>query len=204
MGYYDRAVQLYAELNVESSLAVTANRGLARCYHELRTGDCRHWYYKALEMSRRVHGTEHWETFLCARWIWTTFDVYAKGPYEDQMWECFPLKGETQAAARWHVEALRPKDGDDASTFPTPVQSDLFEALLPRELMVGMWTPFSVIHMHSRASGCPDMENAMELAGIDDDKRHVRAPSVTRVEPGKVTVSTGELRNPTTTIIFGG
>lgn len=202
--YYDNAVRLYRELNLESPQAVKANLGLARCYHEMRTGDCRHGYQTALDMSKRVHGTEHWETFLCARWLWTTFEVFHKGPYEDQMWECFPLKAEAQAAARWHVEALRPKAGDDAKRFPSQAQADRFEALLPRELMVQMWDPFFCIHMFSSARGCPAMENAMEMAEIDEGQRFVRAPSSTRVEPGKVTVSVGEWRDATDSIIFGG
>ncbi len=202
--YLTLAIQAYDELEVETPLKViaTLNRGV--CYQETKDGRSRLSYIEALELSRRVHGAEHWQTYLCARHWWTTFHQWAKEEPENTMWECFPLKAEVRAMAKWHADALRPQSSDDCSLFPPAAQADRFEAVLQREIMIHLWEPQCNMVVHNSPAGEPVLDNAMEIAEIDPDHRLVRKKSVTELRPGKVTVRPFTRDNPVTTTIYGG
>lgn len=201
MRYCTEATRRYTALGVETAHTVEAYLALGHCYRRLNMLAQRDTYLIALEVSRRVHGKEHWQTYMCASAYSLTFSPLHQEEPENLMWEAFPMKEEVCAAAKWHADALRPAAGDDQAQFTTADKADKFEQLLQRELMAHMSEPRMGLVVTTPGSEIP-IDNSMFAAEIDEEHQKVRRRSCTHIRPGSVTVT--YLGKPATevTIIF--
>ena len=197
---FQTALDHYTRAGIEPPGRVEALRGLGTCLHYLGNGWCRDWYQKAIAMSCRVHGPVSWQTFQCARDLWTAWPdscTADKAAAADVMWTAFPYKAEANAVALWWAAGLREQQPARPDEYAPAEQVDRFEAALERIIAEEMrQQTHSVVIAYDPSDA---VVKAMDRVGMQEHHRHVPSKSGTELKPGKVTSRIGTI----TKVIYG-